>query len=71
MAYLGNKPDDLQTYLGIYSELEDIFGCNSKRELDVKSLHKVDPLFCYQVAKYSQLLFGNLQDYNEFRAYAF
>lgn len=71
IAYLVNKPDDLQTYLGIYSELEDIFGCNSKRELDVKSLHKVDPLFCYQVAKYSQLLFGNLQDYNEFRAYAF
>ncbi len=71
IAYLGSRSDDLDMYLDIYSELEDIFGCSSKRELDVKSLHKIDPLFCYQVAKYSQLLYGKLQDYNEFRAYAF
>jgi len=40
-------------------------------EIDIKSVNIADPLFCYQVAKYSQLLYGNTQDYNEFRAYAF
>jgi hypothetical protein len=40
-------------------------------ELDIKSLHKADPLFCYQVAKDSQLLYGDLTDFNEFKAYAF
>ncbi|MCD4670645.1 MAG: nucleotidyltransferase domain-containing protein, partial [Actinomycetia bacterium] len=59
------------TSLNIYSDLADIFGDYFDRELDIKSLHKVDPLFCYQVARYSKLLYGSLMDYNEFRAYTF
>ena len=71
IAFLGKNPIDFKTLSRIYSDIEDIFGDNFNRELDIKSLHKVDPLFCYQVAKYSKLLYGNLFDYNEFKAYAF
>ena len=71
IAFLGKNPIDFKTLSRIYLDIEDIFGDNFNRELDIKSLHKVDPLFCYQVSKYSQLLYGNLFDYNEFRAYAF
>jgi len=53
------------------SDLAEIFGDNPRRELDIKSLHKADPLFCYQVAKDSQLIYGDPTDFNEFKAHAF
>jgi len=71
IGILGKKPLDFKTVGNIYSDLEEIFGNNDARELDVKSLHKIDPLFRYQVAKDSQLIYGSTIDYNEFRAYAF
>ena len=48
-----------------------VFGNNQERELDLKSLHKADLLFCYQVVKTGQLPYGDITDYNKFRAYAF
>jgi predicted nucleotidyltransferase len=71
IAVLGKKHFDFKKYSRIYSELERIFIQNTAAEIDIKSLHRADPLFCYQVVKFSRLLYGNLQDYNEFRAYAF
>ena len=71
IGILGNKPLDFKAVGNIHSDLEEIFGNNYVRELDVKSLHKIDPLFRYQVAKDSQLIYGSTVDYNEFRAYAF
>jgi len=71
IALLGGKPIEFEELLAIYSDLAEIFGDNPQRELDVKSLHKADPLFCYQVVKDSQLLYGDLTDFNEFKAYAF
>jgi len=71
VAVLGKELIYFKTLLKIYSAFSEIFGDNSERELDFKSLYKIDPLFCYQVAKYSKLLYGNLLDYNKFRAYAF
>jgi predicted nucleotidyltransferase len=71
IALLGEKPIEFDELLAIYSDLSEIFGDNPQRELDIKSLHKADPLFCYQVSKDSQLLYGDLTDFNEFRAYAF
>ena len=71
IALLGEKLIEFEELLAIYSDLAEIFGDNSQRELDIKSLHKADPLFCYQVAKDSQLLYGDLTDFNEFKAYAF
>ncbi|MCD6093258.1 MAG: nucleotidyltransferase domain-containing protein [Candidatus Omnitrophica bacterium] len=71
IAVLGKKPIESDVLLKIHSDLADVFGDDSEREVDLKSLHHIDPLFRYQVAKHSQLLFGRLLDYNEFRAYAF
>jgi predicted nucleotidyltransferase len=71
IALLGEKLIESEELLAIYSDLAEIFGDDPQRELDIKSLHKVDPLFCYQVAKDSQLLYGDLTDFNQFRAYAF
>ena len=71
IALLGEKLIEFEELLAIYSDLAEIFGDNPHRELDVKSLHKADPFFCYQVAKDSQLLYGDRTDFNEFKAYAF
>ncbi len=71
LAVLGEKAISFEEMLSIYRALEKIFGNKKERELDIVSLHRADPLFCYQVAKGSQLLYGDLTDYNEFRAYAF
>ena len=71
IALLGEKPIEFEELLAIYSDLAEIFGDDPQRELDIKSLHQADPLFCYQVAKDSQLLYGDITDFNEFRAYAF
>ena len=71
IALLGEKPIESEELLDIYSDLAEMFGDDPQRELDIKSLHKADPLFCYQVAKDSQLLYGDLTEFNEFKAYAF
>jgi predicted nucleotidyltransferase len=71
IALLGEKPIEFEELLAIYSDLAEIFGDDPQRELDIKSLHQADPFFCYQVARDSQLLYGDITDFNEFRAYAF
>jgi predicted nucleotidyltransferase len=71
IAFLEEKPIEYEEFLVIYSDLAEIFGNDPQRELDIKSLRKADPLFCYQVAKDSQLLYGDITDFNEFKAYAF
>jgi len=71
IGLLGKKMIEFEELLAIYGDLAEILGDDPQRELDIKSLHKADPLFCYQVAKDSQLLYGDLTDFNEFKAYAF
>jgi predicted nucleotidyltransferase len=71
IALLGEKSLELEELLAIHSDMADIFGDNPQRELDIKSLHKADPFFCYQVTKDSQLLYGDVTDFNEFKAHAF
>jgi uncharacterized protein len=71
IGILGREPLDDETILNIFSDVERVFGNNNERELDIKSLHRIDPLFRYHVAKDSQLIYGDITDYNEFRAYAF
>jgi len=71
IAILGKGSIDFETEMKIYSDLADIFGDNENKELDLVNLEKKDPLFLYQIAKNSRLLYGDLTDYNEFRAFAF
>src|SRR3989338_6147305 len=70
IAVMGKKPLDFNDHIELYGEFSAVFG-DIKRDLDVQLLDRKDPLFLYQVAKNSQLLYGNTLDYNEFRAYAF
>ena len=70
IAVLGKKPIDFETQSELYSALAEVLG-ELKRELDLVILEKKDPLFLYQIAKNSQLLYGDLTEYNEFRAFAF
>jgi predicted nucleotidyltransferase len=71
IAIIGKKLIDFRKLAKIYSALSKVLGDNIERELDIKTLNRADPLFCYHIAKYSELLYGSLLNYNEFRAYAF
>ncbi len=71
IAIIGKKLIDFKKLAKIYSALSKVLGDNTKRELDIKTLNRADPLFYYHIAKYSELLYGSLLNYNEFRAYAF
>ena len=58
-------------FFDIYSELTEVFGDRKGRELDVKSLNHVDSLFRYLVLIDGILLYGNVTEYEEFKAFAF
>ena len=71
IAVLGKKPIKMDELLEIHSDLADIFGDSRERELDLKSLHDVDPFFRFEVMRHSVLLYGDPVDYYSFKAYAF
>ena len=71
IALLGYVKFPFNKELDIYSDVAKVFGDSKARELDVKSLHGTDPLFLYEVARDSQLLYGNRTDYDEFRSRVF
>jgi len=50
--------------------MENVFGNNEERELDLKILEKIDALFLYQVMKDGALLYGSSFDYWELKTYA-
>lgn len=62
------KPDQL---LLIYAELSDILQNSIDNDIDIKTLHHVDPLFRYQVTRDGLLLYGEPTEYEEFKLYAF
>lgn len=68
IAVLGEKQLDFKTLLELYSEFGRIF---KDKEVDVKSLHRVDPFFRYQVMQDSILIYGDHLEYHNFKAYAF
>lgn len=68
IAVLGLKPIKFKKLTDLNNEFADIFGM---KEIDVKSLHRIDPLFRFQVMRDGVLLYGKSRDFNSFRAYAF
>lgn len=70
VAVLGNHPLSPEAFFDLYGALADVFGDNSARELDLKTLHHVDPLFRYEVTRAGQLLYGDPTAYEEFKAFA-
>jgi len=71
IALLGKTFLPFDEVLQIHGELADIFGDSKERELDLKTLHHIDPLFRYQVVRDGVLLYGNKRVYEEFKGYAF
>ncbi len=71
IAILGYTKLSFQQELDVYGDIAKLFGDTKERELDVKSLHATDPLFLYEVARDSQLLYGDRTDYDEFCSRAF
>lgn len=71
IAVLGRRPISGDDLLKLYTALAGVFGDSAERELDVKTLHHVDPLFRYQVVRDGVLLYGDRTAFNEFKAYAF
>ena len=60
---------DFEEQMKIFLELSKIFG--KFGELDLKTLHKKDPLFRYYVIRDGQLLYGKQTDFNEYKAYIY
>lgn len=70
IALLGKNPIAFEVILRMFGEFEEIFGNSRERELDIKSLHGVDPLFRHQVVRKCLLLYGDARKFNEFKLYA-
>lgn len=70
IAILGKQELEFSVILEIHGKLANIFGDNRERELDLKELHRADPLFRYYVIRDGLLLHGNITEFNEFKAYA-
>jgi len=71
IAVLGQEPIEMNKLLEIHNDIADIFGDSRQQELDLKSLHDVNPFFRFEVMRHSVLLYGNPVDYYSFKAYAF
>jgi predicted nucleotidyltransferase len=59
---------DSENFLSIYGEAATIF---SNQEVDLKSLHGVNPLFRYYVVKDGKLIYGDQTAYNFYKAFAY
>ncbi len=70
VAVLGRQCMTVDILLELHGLLAGVFGDNRDRELDLKSLHGVDPLFRYLVVRDGVLLYGGETDFNEFKTYA-
>lgn len=70
VAVVGTGPIDLKTQVRLAADLGSVFGGASARELDVKTLDRVDPLFRHEVVRDGQLLYGDPTQYEEFKAFA-
>ena len=68
IGVLGEKLLDFKTILELSYEFTRIF---KGIEVNVKSLHQVDPFFRYQVMRNSILIYGKPFDYHNFKTYAF
>ncbi|OGH70718.1 MAG: hypothetical protein A3C90_02890 [Candidatus Magasanikbacteria bacterium RIFCSPHIGHO2_02_FULL_51_14] len=70
IAVLGDAPIEFETLMKLQGAFENIFAPREGQEMDVKSLHRADPLFLHEVVRDGALLFGDPLEYEEFRAYA-
>lgn len=68
IAYLSKKDLSGREIIDLDCDLMDVFICNV---VDLVNLRNVNPFLRYEIAKNSQLLFGEEMDYLEFKTFAF
>jgi predicted nucleotidyltransferase len=71
IALLGYHEIPLKEFFQIHSSFSDLLGDDERHELDLATLHHVDPFFRYQVIRDGVLLYGDPTRYEEFKAYAY
>ena len=69
IAVVGEKTIDVDDHVKLYGAMSDLFGDCIGRELDLKSIDKVDPFFRYEVIKDGVLLYGDPTEYEEYKLY--
>ena len=70
IAVLGSKPIDFEQQLQLFTDVDHLFRATPAHDLDLKTLHGVDPLFRYEVVRDGRLLYGDLDDYEDYKAFA-
>ncbi len=68
IAVLGVKEIPFGELAELNNEFAEVFEIQN---VDVKSLHRTDPLFRFQATREGILLFGRKRDFDSFRAFAF
>lgn len=68
LAVLGKTMIDFDQILELNNDFAEVF---QRNDIDVKSLHKTNPFFRYQVTANSRLLYGSFYDYHSFQAYSY
>jgi len=69
IAVVGNSPMSFDDQLKLYDGISDIFPDRIDRDLDLKTLDKVDPFFRYEVVRKGVLLYGDPTAYEEYKLY--
>ncbi|MBI4050404.1 MAG: nucleotidyltransferase domain-containing protein [Candidatus Doudnabacteria bacterium] len=69
IAVLGKNDIGFDELLKLHGELSDVFKLTQGADLDLKTLHKIDPLFRYEVTRTGRLLYGSPVNYEEYKAY--
>lgn len=68
VAVLGKKEIDFATLLKLHGAFDEVFKLREGMDMDIKSLHKVDPLLRYDVAIRGRLLYGDNTEFEEYKA---
>ena len=68
LAIFRRKGIPADEYLELISQIQSVF---SGKEVDVKTLHQITPLFRFEVMRYGQLLYGDPAFFQEFYLYSY
>lgn len=71
IAILGYRKPAPEEFFNIQDDLADLLCQYQKHELDLKTIHQVDPFFRYLVLRDGVLLYGDLSEYQQLKVYAF
>lgn len=68
VAVINSRSESYRQFLSLYPAFSKIF---KDDDVDLRFIKDSDPVFFYQVFKNSQLLYGNPQDYYNYKSFAY